>query len=50
MNIEQVKKDLQSNILVSKATLLKLAEAALMLENVAIDAGFDDVLEAVDKL
>jgi len=59
MNIEQVKKDLEEGIQVSKFTLLKLAEAALIMQDtlMAISSGdrftkgpASDAVEAINSV
>lgn len=50
MNIEQVKKDMENGIIVSPITYRKLVEAALILQQSAIDMANYDALDRVAKL
>ena len=52
MNIQQVKDDFDKEVIVSRATQVKLAEAALLMQNalqqiILVSSNADDVLLAV---
>lgn len=50
MNIEQIKADLDNNVIVSRQTWHKLVEAALIMQQSLKQIGHDDALDAVEAL
>ena len=50
MNIEQIKTDMTNGVMVSRFTVAKLVEAALMMQEALEEAGYHKTLQAVEAL